>query len=251
MTPTFFQHRTVMVTGASRGIGRALALQLAGAGARVLAVGRDRAALEVLALAAPGQILPYPCDLTVPAQISALATAARRDHPDLSILINNAGIMTHTDLTVAAPDRQAEVLAEIATNLSAPLLLITELLPLLARQPQATVCNVTSGIAIAPTADAAVYAATKAGLRHFTRALRYQVEDRGWPITVSECIMTLVATGLSRDGGRKRYPPDRAAADLLAGIARGQREIWVEKARLLRPLMRLSPALTYRLMRGR
>lgn len=61
--------------------------------------------------------------------------------------------------------------------------------------------------------------------------------------------MTLVATSLSRDMP-DRYPPERAAEDLLKGIEAGRDEIWIERTRLLRLLNRLSPALAHRLLRG-
>ncbi|MCY1126836.1 SDR family NAD(P)-dependent oxidoreductase [Frigidibacter sp. RF13] len=243
-----YRNRKILVTGASRGIGRELTLQLLAAGASVIAVSRET---KGIAATEPDHIHPIACDLADPADVARLVERVAQDHADLSVLINNAGVMVHTDLTDPPPDRRGEVLPEIATNLTAPILLSVGLLPTLAANPGAAICNVTSGIAIAPVPDAAVYAATKAGLRHFTRALRYQVEDAGLRVQVSECVMTLVATGLSRDGGRRRYPPERAAADLLAGLAAGRREIWIEKAKLLRLLVRLSPALANRVMRGR
>ena len=109
----------------------------------------------------------------------------------------------------------------------------------------------TSGLAIAPIPDAAVYCATKAGLRMFTRAFRDQCRRAGLPFQVTEVVMTLVDTTLSRHGSHRPYPPERAAADLIAGVERGLDEVWIEKTKLLRVLHRLSPALTYRIMRGR
>lgn len=124
------------------------------------------------------------------------------------------------------------------------------MLPILSTRPSAAIVNVTSGLAIAPKRDAAVYCATKAGLRSFTRALRDQCRSAGLPIHVSEAVMTLVDTALSRPGPNK-YPPARAAADVLAGLEKRRDEIWIEKTKALRVIFRISPPLAYRIMRGR
>jgi uncharacterized oxidoreductase len=63
--------------------------------------------------------------------------------------------------------------------------------------------------------------------------------------------MTLVDTGLSRPSDIRKYPRARAAADLLRGLSAGKKEIWIEKTRLLRLVYRLSPSLSYAIMRGR
>ena len=63
--------------------------------------------------------------------------------------------------------------------------------------------------------------------------------------------MTLVDTTLSRPGTVRKYPPSRAAADLIAGVERGLEEIWIEKTKLLRLVHRLSPPVAYRIMRDR
>jgi uncharacterized oxidoreductase len=123
------------------------------------------------------------------------------------------------------------------------------LLPLLARQPSAALVNVTSGLALAPKRSAPVYCATKAAVRSFTRALRYQCEDGGLAVRVIEAIPPLVDTPMTAGRGRGKLSPERCAAEILAGVRRGAAEIPIGRTRLLRGLQRLSPALAYRIMR--
>jgi uncharacterized oxidoreductase len=243
--------RTILVTGGSRGIGLETVRQLLARGNSVLVTARDIAPLDDLAEAHPGRLDAFAADLGTTGGVRALADWVATRHPGCSVVINNAAIMIHQDLASAPPAFPDDIAREIAVNLAAPAQLVTALLPLLSRQPSAAIVNVTSGLAIAPKRDAAVYCATKAGLRSFTRALRDQCEAAGRQILVSEVVMTLVDTGLSRPSTIRKYPPARAAADLLRGLEGGKKEIWIEKTRALRVLHRISPALAYAIMRGR
>ncbi|HEY8360153.1 MAG TPA: SDR family NAD(P)-dependent oxidoreductase [Ramlibacter sp.] len=246
-----FTGRTILVTGATRGIGREITRLLIQRGAkRVLAVARDGDALRQIEEAYPGHVAVKAVDLGAEGATVDLASWVASEHPDCSILINNAAVMYHSDLTTK--DQRPDLIArEIAVNLRAPIELSVALLPILAANKSAVIANVTSGLAIAPKAGAAVYCATKSGLRTFTRALRYQCEHARLNMQISEVIMTLVDTSLSSSSPIRKYPPARAAQDLLNGIELGKNEIWVEKTRLLRIVHRIAPSLAYRLMRNR
>lgn len=137
---------------------------------------------------------------------------------------------------------------EIRINLTAPLQLSTAMLPVLSTRPQAAIVNVTSGLALTPLPNAAVYCATKAGVRMFTKALRHQIRAEQWDIQLSEVLMTRVDTTLSEGAPEGKYPPDRAAADLIRGVEAGRREIFIEKVALLHRIWRLSPALADRII---
>lgn len=243
--------RTALITGGSRGIGLETVRQLLARGNTVLVAARDIAPLDDLAEAHPGRLDAFAADLGTTQGVRALADWVATRHPDCSLVINNAAMMIHQDLATAPPAFLDEIAREISVNLAGPAQIATALLPLLSRQPSAAIVNVTSGLAIAPERDAAVYCATKAGLRSFTRSLRDQCEAAGRQILVSEVVMTLVDTGLSRPSTLRKYPPARAAADLVRGLEAGKKEIWIEKTRALRIVHRLSPALAYAIMRGR
>jgi uncharacterized oxidoreductase len=156
--------------------------------------------------------------------------------------------MMHPELFSTDPDEFASFDNEIAINLNAPMKLCTGLLPLL-KQHQSFILNVTSGLAISPKASAPVYCATKAALRSFTKTLRYQCEDAKAPILVSEGIMALVDTSLSRGDPSKKMRPKAAAEELLRGIENGKAEIWIERAKMLRILHRLAPRIADRILR--
>lgn len=214
--------RTILVTGASRGIGAELAAQLTRKGATVIGVARQN-------FEAPG-VHAIPIDLGAPGAARDLASRIARDFPACSGLIANAAIMEHTDLTRGGHD--ACIANEVAINLVSPMQLAVAMLPQLSANALGFINFVTSGLAIAPRAEAAVYCATKAGLRSFARSLRNQCHDASLPVHVSETVMTLVETTLSRDAPG-RCEPARAAAELLAGIEKGRDEIWIERTRFL------------------
>lgn len=163
--------RTI-VTGASSGIGRTLALHLASLGVPVVALGRD--AVRMQSLAAQHLLIhAWPVDLARIGEIDALAQQIVARFPDLGVLIHNAGIQ-HDLRMDDTGHGSADIQQEVDVNLVAPIALTRALLPHLQSRQQAFVVNVTSALAHAPKRTAAVYSATKAGLRLFTQALRVQ-----------------------------------------------------------------------------
>lgn len=243
--------RTALVTGAARGIGLELTRQLVAAGCHVVAVGRDAAALAELEAEHMGLITPCPADLARATDVERLIREVPARHPNLTVLINNAGVQVTADLLADEPEPlRAAFRDEIAVNLDAVVALSSGLLPHLARQPSAAIVNVTSGLALAPKASAPVYCATKAAVRSFTRALRYQCEDAGLNVQVSDAVMALVDTDMTRGRGARKLTPQAAAAQVLAGLQAGHADIYVGKTRLLALLTRIAPGMAERMMRG-
>lgn len=243
--------RTVLVTGGARGIGRELTLQLLDHGAKVLIIGRNLDTLEALAASYPDRVFALDVDLAHSNAATAITGWVCDEHPDLSVLINNAAVMRHDDLTEPGSGSADNIAEEIAINLTAPLQLSSLLLPTLARCPRGgAIVNISSGLAIAPKKDAAVYCATKAALSHFSRALRDQCRAKHLKVRVFDVLMTLVDTTLSRPNKMRKYAPEAAASDVLKAIAQGREEVLVEKVKLLAAINRLSPSVARHMMRG-
>ncbi len=233
--------KTVLLTGGSAGIGREIARQLKTKGAQVILTGRDPARLD--AMRAEGfEVLA--ADLSNAAGVDALV-AALGDRP-IDILINNAGLGVPHDVRNATPDPDAAD-GVLYANLSAPVRLITALLPRLRARPRAAIVNVTSGLAIAPNTASSVYCASKAGLRSFTMALRAQLA--GEPILVVEALPPVVDTQMTADRANSKMPPQECARQIIAAIEGDHPEANVGMVKLLRAVYSLSPALARSVMR--
>lgn len=242
--------QTALVTGGAKGIGRELTRQLSAQGAKVVMIGRDALALDEMTSELNGAATGISADLSRPQEVDRVIATVSSDYPSLSVLINNAAEQTEMNFfDPAATDHRTRMKRELALNLEAAICLTAGLLPLLRRQANATVINVSSGLAIAPKMDAPVYCATKAGLRSFTRALRYQCSENAPHIKVMEAVMALVDTDMTRGRGTGKISPFRAAREIVTGMERGRDEVWIAKAALLPILHRLSPALVARILR--
>lgn len=162
----------ILLTGASGGLGRDLARELAGAGAAVLLAGRDAMRLAAVKAELGANADSVVADLTTAEGIAAANAAARAF--GVNVLINNAGVGAF-----GLFDQQAWPTVEqvLATNLEAPLRLTQALLPWLKAQPTAAVVNVGSMFGSLPYPGFAAYSAAKAGLRGFSQALRRELAD--------------------------------------------------------------------------
>lgn len=231
--------KTVLLTGGSAGIGREMARQMQANGARVMITGRNRERLD--AMRAEGfEVLE--ADLSNPEGVDALLAAI--GDAELDILINNAGQLVDHDFRKAAPDADAAD-AGIYANLSAPIRLITALVPRLRNRPQSAIVNVTSGLAIAPAARQPVYCATKAGLRFYTLALREQLKDTG--VKVIEALPPVVDTQMNDGNPMKKMPAEECARQIVEAIERGRDEANIGMTRALRIVESIAPSLARRM----
>lgn len=178
---------TALVTGATSGIGWAIAQELASAGHHVLALGRNPAALgRIGALAG---VTPIAVDLT---DAEAVARALHGHDPE--ILVNNAGVVPSPGPFAASI--AAETDHAIAVNLTAQIALTRAVLPGMLARGRGHVFFTGSVAAQSPAANMAVYSATKAGLSAFARALREEVRGKG--VRVTEIVAGRVQTDLYR-----------------------------------------------------
>lgn len=231
--------KRVLVTGASRGIGREIAVAMAAAGAEVALVARDAAALEVLAAELGGTA--HPTDLLDPAQRASLLDRVEAEAGPVDVLVNNAGLLhaaAHWDTTAE------QVAGQVELNLLVPLELCRQAVPRMLERGGGHLVNIASLAAVAATPGMTAYAATKAGISHGSSALRDEL--RGLPVGVTVVLVGGVPTEMLGHGedyapfhrsfDRLRAlrlapdtPVDRLAAAVVRGVQRGTRTVWLPR----------------------
>src|SRR5258708_32607875 len=164
-------NKTVLITGGGSGIGFETARLLSEKGNRVIITGRNRARLEKAA----GQLTnttAIACDITVEADVKKLVGQVQEKFNDLSILINNAGAAYAYQLAAGANafDKAGE---EISTNYLSLIRLTELLLPVLSKQKEAAIVNVSSIVVFAAAGAIPTYSATKPAVHSYTQSLRH------------------------------------------------------------------------------
>ena len=209
--------RRALVTGGSRGIGRAICIELARAGAAVAVNynASEEAAREVVAAieAEGGSAFALGGDISDTGQGADLVKAAAADLGGLDILVNNAGI-TRDGLLMRMSEDDWDIVQH--TNLRGVFAVTKASLRHLLRSPEGRVINITSVIGVMGNAGQVNYAASKAGLIGFTRSLAREVASRG--VTVNaiapgfiETDITAPLTEEQRENVRGQVPLDRFA----------------------------------------
>lgn len=172
---------TWIVTGASRGLGRHLAQQLAERGHAVLAIARDAARLNSLAAAQPGRITPLPLDLADAASVAPAMARALEALPRIDGLVNNAGFGAYKPFV---EHTQAESLALVQVNFTAAVQMCHAVLPRLLQQRRGHIVHIASDLARRPLANMAVYAAAKHALAGFSHSLLREVKAHGVKVSL-------------------------------------------------------------------
>ncbi|MCP3383498.1 SDR family NAD(P)-dependent oxidoreductase [Bradyrhizobium sp. CCGUVB4N] len=227
---------TILVTGGTSGIGRALAEAFYDRGNRVIVAGRRRSLLDQITADRSG-IVALPLDLDDPAAPSRLAAEVRARFPELNMLIANAGISKAEDMT--ADDWNAsDAEAMVETNILGVLRVAAAFLPILKAQRNATIMVTSSNLAFVPRADFPTYCASKAFLHSWLQSLRHQL--RNIPVDVLELAPPYVQTeltGAQQAGDPRAMPLPAYVAEVmqlleLAVHPRG--EVLVERDRARR-----------------
>lgn len=193
----------VLVTGATSGIGVAIASGAAAAGARVYVHGRSAADATEVAARIGGR--PLAGDLSRSADIAALCQTVAADAWGLDVLVNNAGIEQHA---TADQLEQLAIAETFAVNYTAPALLVRGLLPTLSRSAYPSILNISSIHDRVPFAGNSTYAASKSALRMLTETLAVELGPRG--IRVNSLAPGAIATDINR-GTMERIGADRFA----------------------------------------
>ena len=171
--------KVVMVTGASRGIGRAIAQTLGQEGARLILVARNREQLEWAAAETPGTVMSVAADVTLPGQVRRLFAGVQKKMGRLDVLVNNAGVFTFKPF---AKTTWADWRRNLETNLTSVFLITQAALPLL-RRSRGDVVNILSISSRIAFPNCSAYSASKFGALGLTNVLRKELRGEGIRVT--------------------------------------------------------------------
>jgi uncharacterized oxidoreductase len=232
-------NKTVLITGGGSGIGFEIAKLLNKNGNKVIITGRTEAKLQKAAAQLSG-VVYIAFDVNSESDVDKVVSKVKDEFGGLDILINNAGqaFVHRLDKEGSTYAKAAE---EIQTNYLSIIGLTEKLLPVLRASAEAAIVNVTSIVVFAPGLNLPTYAASKAALHSYTRALRYTLA-KTTGIKVFELMPPLVNTEFSTEiGGENGIPPLQVAQDLVDGFEKDEYEIHVGNTANLYKLYLSSP----------
>ena len=203
--------KVAMVTGSTRGIGRAIAEALAGAGAKVAVIGRDAARAEQAAGEIGHGAKGFACDVTSEESVNGAVAAIEKDLGGIDILVNNAGV-TKDNVFLRLQDADWDTVLE--ANLKGAFRTIRAASRGMMKKRWGRINNMSSLVGLIGNKGQATYAASKAGLIGLTKSIARELASRG--ITVNavapgfiETDMTNALTAEQRDGLAKQIPLER------------------------------------------
>jgi len=212
---------TALVTGANRGIGRALVDALLERGAaKVYATARRPEALADLAARFGDRVVPLRLDVTQPDDIRAVADRAT----DVRLLINNAGALAKLGGEFTDKGWIQAARDEFEVNVLGAWALTQALAPVLQQKPGATVANISSVAGLAAFPSGASYSASKAALRSLTQSTRAMLGPHG--VNVAGVYPGPIDTDMARPFEMAKTSPSAAANAILDGIEAGQEDIF-------------------------
>jgi short-subunit dehydrogenase len=239
---------TAIVTGASRGIGRALASELASRGVRVGLLARDREALETAAETLPGEDhIVLAADVAKRRELERAIERFAKRAEGIDILAANAGIAHYGPFAETDVERAEEM---VKVNVLGTIYAVHAALPHLLERRRGHIVVTSSGAGLRAFPEAAVYGATKAADRGFAEALRHELAGTG--VSVTTVYPGEVATDLhshERDilpdwrSNDDELPPAQVATAIVDGIEADRREVTVPKIVRLLGLNGVSPRL--------
>ena len=242
--------KRVLVTGASRGIGREIAIACARAGARVALVARNEQAIKELAAELGGTA--HPCDLADAEQVRGLIARVEADGGPIDVLVNNAGLDAVGGLEQSSAEDVAELLH---VNLQAPIELTRQVVPGMVARGAGHIVNVSSFASAAMFPGGTAYAASKAGLSSFTEVLRWELQGTGVDLTLVELgpiptdMLSHVKDYRPTEAGFKRLyrlrlivdiPAATVAEHVVNAITGRKRSVCLPRRGVLFPMLRAS-----------
>ncbi len=244
-----FANKTVVITGASSGIGAEFGRTLAGRGARVALVARRRERLEQLSgeiARTGGASSVHVCDVSQRGAVDAACRDIVERWGGVDLLINNAGYGRHVLVTEHEVD---DIEAMMRTNYLGAVYWIKSVLPMMRARGSGWIVNISSLAGAIPQPDEAAYSATKFALSALSEALAYEVAPLGIHVMVvhpalvrTEMFTPEVMARLPRQAASAFIEPDAFVAAALRALARGELSVIIPRRfRLVALLRALSP----------
>lgn len=235
-TPLSLQNQVALVTGASRGLGLAVAEELSRVGTKVVMVARSAERLAAVAeelTAAGGQVLAIPADVSDLTQAQQVVAEAVAHFGRLDILVNNAAIIGPIDkVHLADPIAWTNALQ---INLFGPFYLIQQSLPTMLAQGSGRIINVSSGLSSHPYTGFSAYGASKAGVDQLTRILALELTGSG--VTANSVYPGMISTDMQseirqvnaeeRQLDLSMFRQAEAAGQLISAATAARRILWL------------------------
>jgi len=227
---------TIFISGGSAGIGLAIAKKFNLAGNKIIINGRNKERLQN-ALKQLDHAIAIQGDLSIKADRLKIAEELRSKHPDLNIVINNAGAAAMNDLSDGNNNSAEKAYEEINTNYLSVIDFTALTLPLLLQQEEAAIVNVSSIAVFRSNKYLPTYAASKAALHSYTQGLRDTFLENE-KLNVYELYPPLVNTEFSVEiGGANGIPPSEVADELFIALGINQFEVPVGDAKKIHELV--------------
>lgn len=202
--------KTIAITGANGGLGRALAQRFASEGEQVVMLARSMEKLRPIAEAIGPAALPVQCDVTSAESVRSAFAEIAKSHPKIDVLINNAAIFQPFLIEEASDD---EIIRGVMTNLTGPMLCARSAIPMMGKG--GLIVNVSTEAVELQFPHLIVYQATKAGMEKFSIELNKELWDKGIRVTVAR------AGQMMGEGMSAQMDPVKAMAFMGAAVKNG------------------------------
>lgn len=234
------RNKTILITGGTSGIGRALAHALLKLNNTVLVVGRNEASLAEMRNVG---CTTYNVELTSRFELEDLVVAIQREFGGLDVLINNAGVQhSYNIVHDVVPHRI--VAEELHTNVVSVVELTRLLVPLLFDSENPTIVHVTSALSRVPKNDALVYSMSKAAVRTFVQGLRKELPS----FYIAEVIPPVVRTGMTKGRAGVMLSADTMAQRIVEGLQSGKKTITTPSIAFLLLINVFLPGIAWRIV---
>jgi len=227
---------TVFISGGSAGIGLAIAKKLSAAGNKIIINGRDETRLQN-ALKELDNAVAIQGDLSIKADRVRIAEDLKANHQKVNIVINNAGAAFMNDLSDSNNDAAEKAYQEMNTNYISVIDFTALTLPLLLKQEEAAIVNVSSIAAFRSNKYLPTYSASKAALHSYTQGLRDTFSENE-KLNIYELYPPLVNTEFSAEiGGANGIPASEVANELFMALEKNQFEVPVGDTKKIHELV--------------